>query len=236
VRFDTTQWTLVLAAGGGDSPTSRDALARLCEIYWYPLYAYVRRRGADAEDARDLTQALFASLLERRSFDGLRQERGRFRAFLLASARHFLANDAVRRRALKRGGPAPALSMLSLEDAEGRYRYEPAAPSTPETLFDRRWALTVIDRVLQRLRRDAVGAGGEREFDRLKPCLLGDAPPGGYQAVAAELDTTEGAVKVAIHRLRRRFQARLRDEIADTVATEADVDEEIRYLIRALDA
>jgi RNA polymerase sigma-70 factor (ECF subfamily) len=126
--------------------------------------------------------------------------------------------------------------MLSLEDAEGRYRYEPAAPSTPETLFDRRWALTVIDRVLQRLRRDAVGAGGEREFDRLKPCLLGDAPPGGYQAVAAELDTTEGAVKVAIHRLRRRFQARLRDEIADTVATEADVDEEIRYLIRALDA
>jgi RNA polymerase sigma-70 factor (ECF subfamily) len=232
VRFETTQWTLVLAAGGGSS-AARHALARLCEIYWYPIYAYIRRRGADAEDARDLTQAFFASLLERRSFDDLSQDRGRFRAYLLAAARHFLSNDAVRRRALKRGGPAP-LAPVPLDDAEGRYRFEPAGPATPETLFDRRWALTVIDRVLASLRRDAATAGGELEFDRLKACLLGDAPPGGYQAVAAELGTTEGAVRVAVHRLRRKFQSRLRAEIAATVAGESDVDDEIRYLIRAL--
>ena len=233
MRFETTQWTLVLAAGGADSLAARDALARLCEIYWYPLYAYFRRRGADADAARDLTQSFLASLLERRSFGELRQERGRFRAFLLAAARHFFANDAARRGAVKRGGGDPLLA-LPLDAAEGRYRHEPATTSTPETLFDRRWALTVIERVLQQLRDEAAAAGGERGFDQLKACLLGDAPAGGYRAVAGELGMTEGAVKVAVHRLRRKFQARLRAEIAQTVASEEEIDEEIRYLIRVL--
>jgi RNA polymerase sigma factor (sigma-70 family) len=234
VRFETTQWSLVVAAGGDDSSASREALAALCRIYWYPLYAYVRRQGRSADDARDLTQAFFASLIERRDFDDLHEERGRFRAFLLASLRHFLANDDVRRQALKRGGGV-ALLPLPFDDAEGRYRHEPAEPATPETIFERRWALTVIDRVLADLRRDSVEAGRADEFDRLKACLLGDTPPGGYRALAAELATTEGAIKVAAHRLRRRFQAALRRHIAETVLDPAAIDDEIRYLIRALD-
>jgi len=235
LRFETTRWSVVLAAGGGDSSASRRALAMLCETYWYPLYAYLRRRGVPVDDARDLTQAFLASLIERQSFDDVRRERGRFRAFLLASLRHFLANDAARRQALKRGGGIETVS-LSVAEAEGRYQHEPAEPATPETIFERRWALTVIDRVLQRLRADAEAAGGAAEFDRLKACLLGEAPPGGYAAIAADLGTTEGAVKVAVHRLRRRFQHGLRTQIAETVADEADVDDEIRYLIRALNA
>jgi RNA polymerase sigma-70 factor (ECF subfamily) len=234
VRFETTQWSVVLAAGGDDSSASREALATLCRIYWYPLYAYVRRQGRSADDARDLTQAYFTSLIERRDFDDLREERGRFRAFLLASLNHFLANDGVRRRALKRGGGVATLP-LAFDDAEGRYRYEPVEPATPEMIFERRWALTVIDQVLAELRRESLEAGRADEFDRLKACLLGATPPGGYRAVAEELATTEGAVKVAAHRLRRRFQAALRRHIAETVLDPAEIDDEIRYLIRALE-
>jgi RNA polymerase sigma-70 factor (ECF subfamily) len=233
VKFDTTRWSLVLTAASADSTASRDALAALCAIYWYPLYAFVRRHGRSPDDARDLTQAFLTSLIERRDFDDLRRERGRFRAFLLASLKHFLANDAVRRRALKRGGGASTLP-LEFDDAERRYGQEPAAPETPETIFERRWALTVIDRVLAELRRDAIESGRVREFDALKACLLGEAPPGGYRAVAEALGTSEGAVKVAAHRLRRRFRAALHEHIAETVADPAEVDDEIRYLIRAL--
>jgi len=235
LRFETTQWSVVLAAGGDDPSASRRALATLCETYWYPLYAYVRRRGIPEEDARDLTQGFLASLIERESFDDVRQERGRFRSFLLASLKHYLANDYARRTTLKRGGDAATLS-LAMDDAEGRYRHEPAAPATPETIYERRWALTVIDGVLQQLRAEAEAAGGVAAFDRLKACLLGDAPSGGYAAVAEDLGTTEGAVKAAVHRLRRRFQQGLRTQIGRTVATEADVEDEIRYLIRALNA
>ena len=156
VSFETTRWSLVVAAGSGDSSAARAALATLCETYWYPLYAYVRRRGTSADDARDLTQGFFTSLLERRDFEHLRQERGRFRAFLLASLQHFLANDAARRRTQKRGGGMTFLP-LAFDEAEGRYRIEPAESSTPETLFERRWALTVIDRVL-----GECGASGRR--------------------------------------------------------------------------
>jgi RNA polymerase sigma-70 factor (ECF subfamily) len=232
LSFETTRWSLVVAAGGRESPAAHAALATLCEIYWYPIYAYVRRRGAGPEDARDLTQGFLASLLERRDFEHLRRERGRFRAFLLASLQHYLANDAARRRAQKRGGSAVTLPLF--DEAEGRYRFEPADPSTPETLYERRWALTVIDRVLARMRGEWEADARGAEFDALKACLLGQGPIGGYAVVARELGRTEGAVKVAVHRLRRRFQTELRRDIAETVSDPDDVDDEIRHLIRAL--
>ena len=224
-----------MAAGGDDSSAARAALATLCETYWYPLYAYVRRRGAAPDDARDLTQGFLTSLLERRDFENLRQERGRFRAFLLASLQHFLANDAARRRTQKRGGGV-LLLPLDYDEAEGRYRFEPLEPVTPETLYERRWALAVIDRVLAHLRQEWEATARGAEFDQLKACLLGQAPAGGYAAIAERLATTESAVKAAVHRLRRKFQTELRSDIATTVSDAADVDDEIRYLLRALDA
>src|SRR6188768_2540411 len=177
--FETTRWSLVAAAGGEDSAACRAALAVLCETYWYSLYAYVRRRGADADDAQDLTQGFLTSLLDRRHFESLRSDRGRFRAFLLASFQNFLSKDLARRKAQKRGGDATILS-LSFEDAEGRYRLEPAEPATPLTLYERRWALTVIDRVLGRLRQEWEARKRAAEFDELKDCLLGEVPVGGY--------------------------------------------------------
>jgi DNA-directed RNA polymerase specialized sigma24 family protein len=233
VSFETTRWSLVVAAGGDDSSAARAALSTLCETYWYPLYAYVRRRGTSAEDARDLTQGFLTSLLERRDFERVRQERGRFRAFLLASLQHFLANDAARQRTQKRGGGITVLP-LAFDEAEGRYRIEPEDSTTPETLYERRWALTVIDRVLTELRREWEADRREAEFDELKSCLLGLNPSGGYAALAARLGTTEGAVKTAVHRLRRRFQVELRTHIAETVSNPDDVDDEIRFLVRAL--
>jgi RNA polymerase sigma factor (sigma-70 family) len=233
VSFETTRWSLVLAAGSDDSSAARAALATLCETYWYPLYAYVRRRGTSADDARDLTQGFLTSLLERRDFEHVRQERGRFRAFLLASLQHFLANDAARRRTQKRGGSITFLP-LALDEAEGRYRIEPEESSTPESLYERRWALMVIDRVLSELRREWEADGRETEFAELKSCLLGLNPPGGYAAIAVRLGISEGAVKTAVYRLRRRFQAELRKDIAETVSDPADVEDEIRYLVRAL--
>jgi DNA-directed RNA polymerase specialized sigma24 family protein len=235
VTFETTRWSIVVAAGGNDSATARAALSALCEVYWYPLYAYVRHRGAAAEDARDLTQAFLTSLIERQDLKRVSQGRGRFRSFLLASLQHFLANDAARQRTAKRGG---GVQMLSLDAAEpeARYRLEPVGAATPESLYERRWALMVIDRVLARLRGEWRAEDRVREFDALKTCLLGEAPDGGYAALAATLGTSEGAVKVAVHRLRRRFQAELKRDIGETVADSADVDDEIRYLIRALNA
>lgn len=233
MRFDTTRWSVVLAAGGDDSVEARAALATLCETYWYPIYAFVRRKGLTPQDAADMTQAFFASLLERRSFETVSPDRGRLRSFLLASLTHFMANAAARDRAHKRGrGVAPM--SLSLEDAEGRYRHEPAEPTTPETLFERRWAQALIDAVLQDMRIEWAAAGREVEFEQLKSCLLGQSPVGGYAEVADILGVSEGAVKVAVHRLRRAFQARLHARIAATVERPEDVDEELRHLIRAV--
>lgn len=233
MTFETTRWSVVLAAGGADASAARAALGTLCEIYWYPLYAYLRRRGIDPEDARDLTQGFLTSLVERSDFANLSHERGRFRAFLLASLKHYLANDTARRRTQKRGGHATLLP-LEFETAEGRYRVEPAETATPETLYERQWALVAIERVLTQLRQDWESAGRVDEFDALKACLLGQAPPDGYAGVAQRLGSTEGAVKVAVHRLRRRFQDRLKQHIAATVSDPGDVDDEIRYLVRAL--
>ena len=222
------------AAGGGDT-AARSALEKLCETYWYPLYAYVRRGGATPDDARDLTQGFFTSLIERHDFDSLRKERGRFRAFLLASLQHYLANDFARRTTLKRGGGVHPLS-LEFAGAEGRYRFEPAEKETPQTLFERQWAITVIERALAQVRQEWEAAAKTAEFEALKSCLLGGTPAGGYAAVAKGISSTEGAVRVAVHRLRRKFQKRLREEITETVADPSEVDDEIRFLLRALNS
>jgi DNA-directed RNA polymerase specialized sigma24 family protein len=228
--FETTRWSLVVAAAGNDSQAAREALSSLCQTYWYPLYAYLRRRGLDPEDARDITQGFLTSLIERQDFEGLHQDRGRFPAFLLASLKHYLSNWLARERAQKRGG---AWQMVPLERAEGLYVI--ARLATPETLFERRWALTAVDGLLNELRAQWTAQERASEFDELKACLLGQAPSGGY-AAATRLGTSEGAVKASVHRLRRRFQSLLRQKVAETVADERDVDDEIRHLIQALSA
>ena len=233
MSFDTTRWSIIAAAGGSDPEAARAALSTLCEAYWYPLYAFIRRWGADPDTARDLTQAFLASLLERRDIEHVRPERGRFRTFLLASVKHFLINEAARSRAMKRGGGVAALP-LAFDDAEGRYQFEPVDQTTPETLYERRWALTVLERVIATVHARWEHAGRGAEFDVLKASLLGEGPPGGYAAAATRLGTSEGAVKVAIHRLRKAFRAELREAIAETVSDPADVDEELKYLERAL--
>jgi RNA polymerase sigma-70 factor (ECF subfamily) len=234
-RFATTRWSVVLAAGDSATPGSRDALARLCEIYWYPLYAFARRWGHTADEAQDLTQEFFTRLLEKHYLEDVRPERGRFRSFLLASLKHFLLNERDRDQAQKRGGGRAPIP-LELDTAEGRYRLEPPDTATPETIFERRWALTLLDRVLERLRREHVESERERLFEALKGFLTGQSETPKYGDVGASLGMTEGAVKVAVHRLRRRFGELLRDEIADTVADPADVEDEIRYLFKVLGA
>ena len=233
MSFDTTRWSIIAAARGDDPEAARAALSTLCEAYWYPLYAFIRRWGADPDTARDLTQAFFASLLERRDIEHVRPERGRFRTFLLASAKHFLLNEASRSRAAKRGGGVSPLP-LAFDEAEGRYQFEPVDETTPETLYERRWALTVVERVIDAVQAKWQQSGRGGEFDVLKASLLGEGPPGGYAAAAERLGTTEGAVKVAVHRLRKAFRAELRAAIAETVSAPADVDEELKYLERAL--
>lgn len=232
-RFDTTHWSLVAAAAAGDATHARQALADLCERYWYPLYAFVRRQGHSPDAAEDLTQAFFVQLLERRDIGRVDRSRGRFRSYLLASVKHFLINDALRQRAAKRGGGQPVLA-LEFEDAERRYAREPADERTPETAFDRQWALAMLGRALSSLRQEMTAAGRLTEFECLKPSLTGGDERGDYEAWGRTLGLSAGAVKVAVHRLRRRFQRRLREEIADTVASEDAVDAELQYLAAAL--
>lgn len=221
---------MVLAARDAPSIESRQALEALCRIYWYPIYALVRRQGHDAEDARDLTQAYFAELLEKGYLDDYDPERGRFRAFLIASVRHFLSKQREKAQAWKRGGRADLIS-IDAQDVEARYRDEPVDRLTPEEIFERRWALTVLERALARLRREQEDAERGREFARLEGFLTGGqaAPP--YHEVAQQLGTTEGAVKTSVHRLRQRFGQVLRAEIAETVSGPEDVDDEVRHLL-----
>lgn len=232
-QFATTHWSLVLAARGGDSPQSRAALAELCAAYWYPLYAYVRRRGHDADEAQDLTQGYFARLLEKDDLRDVDRARGKFRSFLLASFQHYLCNEYDRARARKRGGGRQPLP-LDFPDAEGRYTREPAHDLTPEKLFERRWALALLDQVLGRLREEMTRAGKGAHFEALKPYLTGEEPPGGQRAPADELGLSAGAVKVAVHRLRRRYRELLRAEIERTLERPEQVEEEIRDLFAAL--
>lgn len=232
-QFATTSWTQVLAARGAGSSDSRQALAALCEAYWYPLYAFVRRQGIGADEARDLTQAYFAELVEKGYLEDVDPERGRFRVFLKASVRNFLSKQRDKAHAWKRGGRA-TIESLETQDAEGRYQHEPADRLTPEDLYERRWALTLLSRALDGLRAEYRGEGREREFERLQGLLTGEQPQAPYRELAAELGSTEAAVKTAVHRLRRRFGARLRDEIAATVAGPDAVDDEVRYLLKVI--
>jgi RNA polymerase sigma factor (sigma-70 family) len=230
-RFPTTRWTLVLAAGNPERKEAHSALVSLCESYWYPLYAYLRRRGYSADRVQDLTQEFFVRLLEGRYLDRADPEKGRFRAFLLTSLKFFVADEEDRQRARKRGGGA--LVPLEFSSGEGRYQREPGHDETPERIFERRWALSVLDRVLDKLRSEFVHHGRPEHFERLKVFLLGasDAP---YAELAREMNTSEGALKVAIHRLRKRYRELFRQEIADTVADPAEVESELRYLATVL--
>jgi RNA polymerase sigma factor (sigma-70 family) len=233
-QFATTRWSLVLAASAaGPSPGVDAALATLCETYWYPLYAFLRSRGSSVEDAQDLTQAFFARVLEKDAIKQADPARGRFRSFLLASLKNFAANEWDREIAKKRGGGVPAMP-LEFERGEGRFQMEPPSRETPDRMFDRRWALTLLDRVLSRVHADAVEGGRETQFDRLKTYLTGDQPQRSYAEVATELGMSEGAVKVAVHRLRRRFRDSLRDEIAQTVSSPAEIEDELRHLWTAV--
>src|SRR5215470_983853 len=230
-QFPTTRWTLVVAAGDPHRKEARSALVSLCESYWYPLYAYLRRRGYPADRAQDLTQEFFVRVLEGRYLDRVDPEKGRFRCFLLTSLKFFVADEEDRQRAGKRGGGQ--LVPLEFSSGEERYQREPAHDETPERIFERRWALAVLDRVVERLRDEFVQHGRPEHFERLKVFLLGqsDAP---YAALAREMNTSEGALKVAIHRLRKRYRELFRQEIADTVADAAEVESELRFLATVL--
>jgi len=231
--FATTHWTVVLHARQADSPQAREALERLCQGYWYPLYAFVRRQGHDAHDAQDLTQEFFARLLEKNYLQDVDRAKGRFRSFLLASLKHFLANEWDRRKALKRGGARTHVPIDS-QSAETRYGLEPAHDQSPEKLFERRWALTLLDQVLHRLREEFVAEGKAEHFEQLKITLTTDRRSVPYADLGSRLGLSEGAVKVAVHRLRQRYREVLRAEISHTVARPEDVEAEVRHLFAAL--
>jgi RNA polymerase sigma-70 factor (ECF subfamily) len=209
-------------------------MAELCRVYWYPLYAYVRRGGYDIHEAEDLTQEFFLRLLAKNCLAGVDRQKGKFRAFLLASLKHFLANQWDRSQAQKRGGSQTIIPLDTL-NAESRYRLEPAHELTPERLFERQWALTVLEQVLARLQAEFFVLHEEQAaFGVLKQYLTGSGASATYAQAAAKLGMTEGAVKVAVHRLRRRYRKLLREEIAQTVAGPEEIDDEIRYLLSCL--
>jgi len=231
-RFHTTRWSVVLAAGGSmtDSPA---ALEELCTTYWRPIYAFILRRGHGADDARDLTQGFFAGFLERRAVEGLDPSRGRFRSYLLTCVKNFLANEKERERALKRGGGATLLSLSFDDDSD--LAIDPAETRTPETDFERQWALALLRRALERLRAEQSAKGRGEIFERLKPALAGETVDGGYAGVAAELKLTSVAVKVAAHRLKKRYGELLLEEVTRTVDLPQEIEDELNHLFRALE-
>jgi len=232
-RFATTRWSIVLAAGERDAAEAEPALATLCEIYWYPVYAFIRRRGLSPVDAQDATQSFFAVLLEKDYVSVADPEQGRFRTFLLTAVSRFLSKQWESDRALKRGGGRP-LPSIDAAVGEDRYQLEPTDDWTPERLFERRWALTLLDRVLARLEQRYTEQGQSQLFEKLKGCLTGAEPEVSHTDLAAELQMTQGALKVAIHRLRRRYRDLLKAEIAETVAGSDEVADELDYLLAAL--
>jgi DNA-directed RNA polymerase specialized sigma24 family protein len=231
--FQTTHWSVVLLAGHGGEAGARQALELLCRTYWYPLYAYVRRRGHGPEEAQDLTQEFFARLIANHDLARADREKGRFRSFLLAAMNHFLVSEWRKVHAAKRGGGQFVISLDGLT-AEERYRREPMCERTPETLYEQRWALTLFDGALARLQQEWGSAGKAREFDRLKQFLTNEAGDGEYAQAATALDMTVGAVSVAVHRVRHRYSQLVREEIAHTVADPADLEDEVRHLFAVL--
>jgi RNA polymerase sigma factor (sigma-70 family) len=230
--FATTHWTVVIAAGRSGSRDAEAALEELCRTYWYPLYVFVRRQTSRREDAEDLTQAFFARLLEKNYLENLNSQKGKFRAFLLAALKHFLANEWDRAHRQKRGGGIAALS-LDWQDADARYQIDPADNLTPDVLYDRAWAVTLLERVLARLRDENAKGDKAKLFDQLKPFLMVGANAIPYSEVANRLGLNEGAVRVAVHRLRRRYRELLREEIGQTLFDAAQIEEEMRTLFSA---
>lgn len=231
--FATTQWTVVLRAARPDSPEAAAALATLCRTYWYPLYAFVRRQGCSPHDAQDLTQEFFARLLEKNFLAQVAPEKGRFRSFLRAAMKHFLANEWAKARTQKRGGDRTLLPLDAV-GAEQRYGGEPVDLDSADRIYERRWALTLLDHVVGALRADYAGTGRSALFEALKPCLAGDPDALPYAEIATTLGASPGAIKVAAHRLRQRYTKLLRDTVANTVDDPADVDSELRHLLTAL--
>lgn len=230
--FATTRWTVVLAAGADHSVDAQDALAKLCQTYWYPLYAYVRQRGCSTHDAQDLTQAFFERLLEKNTLAQITRERGKFRSFLLTALNHFLVDEWKKARAQRRGGGR----VISLDStaAETRYAREPAETCTPEKLFEQNWALALLDSVFEQLRLEYEKTGKARLFTEIKFCLTGEKNSVPYELLAERLGLPVNTLKVAVHRLRQRYRELLRAEVANTVTSPEEVEEELRYLFRAL--
>ena len=231
--FATTHWSLVLTAADAASPQADGALESLCRTYWYPLYAYVRRQGRGPHEAQDLTQEFFSRLLAGDGLASVDRRKGRFRSFLLASMNHLLANEYHRARTQKRGGGAPHFSLDAVE-AEERYGVEPADLLSPDKLFERRWAETLLDRVVERLRVEWDGRERAQRFEDLKVFLLDAKGTVSFEAAARRLDCTVPAVKSAVQKLRRRYREIFHEEIAHTVARPEDFEEEVRSLLQAL--
>lgn len=230
--FATTRWTVVLQAGQRSSPHAARALEELCRGYWYPLYAYVRHQGRSKPDAEDLVQGFFARFLERNYLAGLSSDRGRFRAFLLVAFKHYLANEYDRAARLKRGGGTTTLS-LDWHDADTRFQIEPLDRLSPDKLYDRTWALTLLEQVIDRLRRECQAEGKPALFETLKPFLMAERSAIPYAQAAATLGLGEGATRVAVHRLRRRYRELLREEITQTLSDPAQVPDEMQALFNA---
>ena len=232
-RFDKTSWSLVRAAAVNPTAESRQALATLCQTYWPPVYAFVRRNGYDREQSQDLTQGFFTQLLEKRFLIDADQQRGKVRSFLLTAVKHFLANEWDREHAMKRGGGRVPVSM-DLVEAERWYEPSVIAEGTPESLFERRWALSLLERTLARLRAEFVAAGKTDQFDRLSPFLNKDSGDKRYEELSGQLGVSAGALRMSVHRMRRRYRDLLREEISQTVSTTDEIDDEIRFLLSTL--
>lgn len=230
--FVTTRWSAIMMAQADSSPPAREALETLCRHYWHPLYGYVRRLGHSPPDAQDLTQEFFLRLLEREFLKNADPAKGRFRSFLLVALKRFLANEWRRARAQKRGGERAHFSF-DTESAESRYQLE-SPHIAPEVSYDRGWALALLNQSISRLRREFEGAGKLDEFERLKEFLTADRGAIPYSEIARAGQTNEGAIRVAIHRLRKRFRELFREEISRTVSSPAEIDDEVRYLISVL--
>ena len=228
--FVTTHWSVVLSAARNDTTQAHDALAKLCQTYWHPLYTYVRRRGYSAEDAEDLTQGFFAALLQRKAVSTVSPDKGRFRSFLLASLNHFLCDEWDKARAQKRG--AGKVVSFDTQAAETWLNQVPSENLTPEKAFELRWAITLLEQVYRTLEKEHQQQGKGEVFDALRSTLAGPGSSVPYAELAQRLGLNEGGVKVAVHRLRQRYRALLRQTIAQTVANDAEVEEELRYLLR----
>lgn len=235
VEFRTTHWSVVLAATNPAAPDRREAMAHLCETYWYPLYAYVRHRGNSADNAEELTQEFFTRLIEKEFIRNTAPENGRFRAFLLACLKHFLANEWDRVRAEKRGGTKQILS-IDFSDADERYGREPAHELTAERIFERRWALLVLEQALAQLAEEMTASGKGHVFEEFKDYLMAEADTPTHDRTARAMGLSPGAVKVRVHRLRQRYRRILRERIAMTLSDPDEVDDEIRRLFSALGA